>query len=80
MEAPQDTPAAPPSFEISPFCCRLKSKKLMFARRPPQEESDVLDASRHCWCARTHQALGPDGQVAHPEDCRSGRSCFEPIR
>jgi len=68
-----------PSFAISPFCVDLRSKKLFFAAGPPQEIDDVLDASRHCWCRKTMQALGPDGEIVDPRDCRSGRSCFESI-
>ena len=38
---------------------------------------DILDASQHCWCAQTMQTLGPDRFECHPEDCTTGRDCFE---
>jgi len=63
---------------ISPFCRDLSSKKAVFLARPPRDEEELLDASRHCWCGETMQALGPDGDVVAPEDCRAGRACFEP--
>lgn len=62
---------------VSPYCVHLSSKKLMIADAPPMTTRDVLDASQHCWCARTMQVLGPDRMQCHPEDCTKGRDCFE---
>ena len=67
-------PRTPP---VSPFCVHLASKKMMISERPPLEDSDVLDSSQHCWCELSHMLIGPDGDAAHPEDCRKGRDCFE---
>jgi len=64
---------------LGPFCVHLQSKKLFFAAGPPQTVEDVLDASRHCWCRKTMQVIGPDGEFVDPRDCQSGRSCFESI-
>lgn len=75
---PSESAAAEP-LELSPFCRHLGSKKLCFRTGPPQEELDVLDASRHVWCRRTHQALGPDADAVDTAECRRGRSCFEPF-
>lgn len=66
-----------PALDASPYCRHIQSKKLTFRTAPPRCEEDILDASRHCWCRRTHQILGPDGEVVAPEDCRAGRACFE---
>ena len=66
-----------PKIEISPYCCHLASKKLTFRTLPPREESDVLDASCHCWCAKTQEVVGPDGDITDVEDCVKGRSCFQ---
>ena len=71
-------PAAP-ALPASPVCRHIQSKKLFFRTSPPQCEEDLLDASRHVWCRRTHQVLGPDGEVATPDDCRNGRGCFEAL-
>jgi hypothetical protein len=72
-------PARGPNLRLSPFCVHLQSKKLFFADAPPQAIDDVLDASRHCWCRKTMQVIGPDGEFVDPRDCQSGRSCFESI-
>ena len=69
----------PASLSISPFCSHLWSKKASFLDHPPLAEEDILDASRHCWCRKTMQVLGPDRELAQPLDCRQGRSCFESI-
>jgi hypothetical protein len=68
-----------PVSAVSPLCARLRSKKYYMLGRPPLEEADILDASQHCWCQRTQQALGPDGDVVRPRDCVAGRECYEPI-
>lgn len=72
-------PASRTDLVLSPFCIHLQSKKLFFSTGPPMKVDDVLDASRHCWCRRTMQALGPDAEVVDPRDCQAGRSCFESI-
>jgi hypothetical protein len=64
---------------VSPFCIHLQSKKNFFRTSPAMEEDDYLDASRHCWCRLTMQALGPDKERAAPDDCRAGRACFQGI-
>lgn len=79
MIDPASRPADDAALALSPFCTQLQSKKLYFLGRPPLTERDVLDASRHCWCRRTMQALGPDGEAVDPADCQNGRTCFEPI-
>jgi hypothetical protein len=74
--------AASPSTKLSPaqmfpYCTHLASKKLLLRSEPARTDRDVLDASNHCWCNRTMQVIGPDRDMAHPEECRSGRECFE---
>ncbi len=60
----------------SPFCERLRSKKYYFLNTIPTTEDELVDASNHCWCAETQQAVGPDGFVVVPEDCKSARPCY----
>lgn len=62
----------------SPFCKHLRSKKWYFRTGPPRVAGDLLDASNHCWCGATSEALGTDGETANPEYCVRGRPCFEP--
>lgn len=80
---PSPTPAPVPGGSagprVSPICAHLRSKKTFFLDGPPMDSAEVLDASGHCWCRRTQQAVGPDGEVVDPEDCRAGRSCFQSI-
>lgn len=68
-----------PELPLFPYCRELRSKKLAFARTPPRCEADILDASNHCWCGKTKQALGPDSELVRPEDCRPGRDCYQPV-
>ncbi len=65
--------------EIAPFCSHIRSKKVYFLGRPPNTESELLDVSQSCWCRHTMLALGPDGAVVDPADCRAGRGCFESV-
>ena len=74
MTASPEPEAAP---RVSPFCVHLLSKNIVKRARAMLTDDDVLDASNHCWCGTTGQALGPDRFVAHPSDCRRGRACFE---
>lgn len=69
------TPLAP----ISPYCARLRSKKYYMLGHPPLRAEDLLDGSRHCWCQRTQQAVGPDADLVAPETCQSSRTCYEAI-
>jgi hypothetical protein len=71
--------SAQPAEPLFPYCRELRSKKLAFARTAPRTEDDILDASNHCWCARTRQSLGPDNDLVRPEECRSGRECYRPV-
>lgn len=72
------SPAEAASFVVSPYCRHLRSKKFYFLAGPPRTSGDILDASRHCWCQRTAQALGPDQEEVDPELCIRGRECFAP--
>lgn len=63
---------------VSPFCQHLTSKKKVMSQEPPLTAADVLDASNHCWCARTQTVVGPDRFLCHPDECGSPeRGCFE---
>jgi hypothetical protein len=77
-ESAMETPRAREPFRISPYCVELTSKKKVLSSRPPRDEAELLDASGHCWCARTMHSVGPDGEVVDPLDCQVGRSCFRP--
>lgn len=74
MSSTPEPSAAP---RVSPFCVHLLSKNIVKRMAPMLADEDVLDASNHCWCARTGQILGPDRFTAHPSACRRARSCFQ---
>lgn len=63
---------------LSPYCKKLRSKKLAFRPGPPLEDGDILDASNRCWCDATKMTVGPDHDLVSPADCRADRSCFTP--
>jgi len=69
----------PAATSAAPFCRNIQSKKAFFLGRPPRTESELLDVSQSCWCRRTMQALGPDGEVVDPTDCQAGRTCYESV-
>ena len=60
----------------SAFCASLRSKKFFMIDVIPTEAGQYLDGSNHCWCRETQQAIGPDGGMAQPEHCVSGRACY----
>ena len=64
---------------LSPYCSRLRSKKLCFAERPPQREDEIVDGSGRVWCQRTMMTIGPDGALVDPADCGARRECYEPF-
>ncbi len=60
----------------SAFCGSLRSKKFFLIDVVPTDASQYLDASNHCWCRETQQAIGPDGGTVQPDHCVSGRACY----
>jgi hypothetical protein len=66
----------PPS--VSHDRCRLLRSKWMFIEVEPDPSVPASD-SGICWCVHTQNCLGPDGQVASAESCKSGRACYEPL-
>ncbi|MBL8858453.1 MAG: hypothetical protein JNL28_08120 [Planctomycetes bacterium] len=68
---------SPAALNVSPYCVHLESKKHFFLQSPAMADEDYLDASRHCWCKLTMQVLGPDKELATPEDCRAPRTCHQ---
>ena len=63
----------------SPFCREIRSKKYYFLQEMPTEVHHLRDASNHCWCLRTMQVFGPDGELVRPEDCAAGRTCYRSL-
>jgi hypothetical protein len=59
------------------YCRRLRCKEMFIETAQPFEMAST--GSGAYWCSQTQQVLGPDGQVAEPENCKSGRGCFEAL-
>jgi hypothetical protein len=58
--------------------CRSLRCKEMFI--DTGREFDITDTgSGIYWCSHTQTCLGPDGQVAEPEQCKAGRDCYEAL-
>jgi hypothetical protein len=63
---------------VTPSQCRCLRSKEMYINVEP-DLSMPHSGSGIFWCAHTQNCLGPDGKVAGEENCRPGRSCFEPV-
>lgn len=61
----------------SPLCRELRSKKYFYLESMPLAATDILDLTNHCWCRRTMQVVGPDGDTVHPEECGPDRTCYQ---
>ena len=65
---------------LTPYCGCLASKKYLLRAKLALSDEDYLDASCHTWCQKTRSAMGPDRDLVGPAECRSDRTCWEPIR
>lgn len=65
--------------ELTVRCTWLRTKKAYFPL--PQANDVPSPAPTACWwCARTTEALGPDGSIADPRGCDGAapRACYVP--
>ncbi len=68
-----------PSFNVigvtQQHCRSLRCKEMFIdtGREFRMEDS----GSGIYWCSHTQTCLGPDGEVADAEHCKSGRGCYE---
>ncbi len=64
-----------PTVTSQGHCRRLRCKEMFI---DTGQEFDIANTgSGAYWCSQTLTALGPDGQAAEPQSCKSGRGCFE---
>ena len=58
--------------------CRLLRWKAMFI---DAESDPTVPASNDqiYWCSESQVCIGPDGEVAAPQMCHPGRSCYDPL-
>lgn len=57
------------------ICSFLRYKQMYYV--PGREDAKPECHSTCYWCVKTLFALGPDGEAADEESCRTGWSCFE---
>jgi len=83
MTSKPETATAPPVAETpnsgllqSPYCRELRSKKYFFLQEMPTEAHQYLDTTGVCWCSKTMQVIGPDGERALPRQCNASRPCY----
>lgn len=60
----------------SQLCRELRTKRYFFLDSLPLAPEDIRDVTGHCWCRRTMQVIGPDGNQVRPEGCGPGRGCY----
>ena len=77
MDAPKGEYARRLLDELRVRCIHLTTKE-QFVGFPEDHEQDVPADDPVFWCARTSEALGPDGSEACHEHCHApGRTCYE---
>lgn len=58
------------------FCRHLRSKDL-YLNLPFHPSGLEESEGTPCWCMKTQQMMGPDGDLVNRADCMPGRSCYE---
>ncbi len=61
-----------------PTACYFIENKAFFFPPPLEEGDEPQPLSTPCWCLRTHEATGPDGDAVDVDICVKGRSCYKP--
>ena len=61
-----------------PTACHFIENKAFFFPPPVEAGDEPHPLSTPCWCLRTHEATGPDGDAVDVDICVKGRSCYEP--
>lgn len=59
------------------YCLRLRCKEMFIDMGDPEPFDLKESGSGIFWCSHTQNCLGPDGGVAHFEQCKPGRGCYE---
>ena len=57
--------------------CRSLRTKMYHVMGKFHNEVGESSPTAQYWCLQTMQPFGPDGSYVCPEDCRSGRCCFD---
>lgn len=59
------------------LCKRLRWKGMFVEAAPDPTVPNMSDG--FVWCTHSMNCLGPDGKAADRDNCKPGRSCYEPI-
>lgn len=59
--------------------CRCLRSKEMFYQVEGGADPIRESGSGIFWCTHTQNCLGPDGQVAEPQNCKPGRDCYDAV-
>ena len=62
--------------ETVQVCSSLRTKMYYVLGRFHNDIGESSSTAQY-WCLRTMQPFGPDGNYVCPEECRSGRCCFD---
>ena len=67
----------PRPLDLRPACLKLRHK-MMYCdeRQQTPGQVDVSSDTTVFFCARTHDALGPDAEPVGPTECAPGRACY----
>ena len=65
-----------PMKDLGYAVCRcLRWKGMLIAVEP---DPTVPPSNDRCfWCVHTQAPIGPDGQLAEPENCKPARDCYD---
>jgi hypothetical protein len=58
--------------------CRLLRWKAMFIDSEPDPHVPASNDQIY-WCGESLTCIGPDNQVASPQECGPGRSCYDKL-
>jgi hypothetical protein len=63
--------------DVAAQVCRKLRTKQAFGSPPPEllDWREAASTTDVYWCLETMETFGPDDGYAHPDRCRSGRSC-----
>ncbi|MGE0713541.1 MAG: hypothetical protein AB7N76_35705 [Planctomycetota bacterium] len=61
-----------------PHACYYLENKSYFLPPPADGFATEEPLTTPCWCLRTHEATGPDGEHVCSERCNAERPCYRP--
>jgi hypothetical protein len=62
--------------ETVQICRSLRTKMYYVLGRFHNDVGESSPTAQY-WCLRTMQTFGPDGHYVCPEDCQTGRCCYD---